>query len=475
VRTTLVLVGIVAAVFLVPVIIGLSRDNALGYDEALYAQATRRWATLGASSVSGWGIHRPPALPVIGVPLYLAGSGEEWTLRLSGVVSGLVIVAAAWRGGTILAGSVAGIIAALATAAASPIQVEATSYLTDLPSTAVLLVLAVLCLEVLWSPPPRRRDFVLMAVLAVLAFYIRYGAALDVIALVAAAAATRPRAIVSREAAFGAAVGAVLLLPHLIGAGTATGSPYGILDAARRAATGDGGVPLGDYVRWLPFDLVGPVGAGLALLAAAMAVRFVARPRDIDEPFRSRGLFLAGAAGLSLLLIGLSVHAEPRYVLFPLVMLIVLGSGGLGRVVTGPTRRTWAVPLVAVVLTVAALVGLQRTMAVVGDRSARWDWLRTAGRDIAVDARGGTCSVLTSDVPIIAWYSGCAGVNYLTGDEPDRLSLLTGSRRYIVERSDGHLQPDDSAMRGLTSDATPWRSYRDGFGEEVARVFRLAP
>jgi len=464
-----------SAAFLVPVLVGLSRNIALGYDEALYAQATRHWATFGASGVSGWGIHRPPALPVIGIPFYVAGSGEEWAMRLTGVASGLAIIAAAWWGANTLAGSLAGVVAAAAVAAASPIQVEAASYLTDLPSTAVLLILAVLCLNVLWAPRTRWQDFVLMAALAVLAFYLRYGAALGVIALVVAALATRRERLISRGAAAGAVVGAVLLIPHVIGAMSATGSPLGILDAARRAAASGGAIPLADYLGWLPFDLVGPIGAGLAVLAAAMSVWLIARRRDADEPFRGRGLFVAASAGMSLVLVGVTVHAEPRYVVFPLVLLVMLGSAGVARFATAPGRRRWIVPAVGTALAIAVVVGAVRTTAVVDDRSARWDWLRAAARDIGDDARGRPCSVLTSDVPIIAWYSGCRAVNFLTGDEPDRVSLLTGTQRYLVVRSDGHLQLDDVAMRPLTSAAEPWHTYRDGFGNDVAAVLRLAP
>jgi 4-amino-4-deoxy-L-arabinose transferase-like glycosyltransferase len=461
------------AVFAVPVLIGLGRAIALGYDEAVYAGATRSVATLGATEVWGWGIHRPPGLPLVGVPFLVAGGGDEWALRLVGVASGAVIIAAAWWGGRLMAGEAAGVIAAFATAVASPIQVEATAYLTDLPSTAVLLVVAVLCLAVLWAPRRRWQDFALLAALAVLAFYLRYGAALGALSLALAAIATRRQAILSREAGVGALVGAVLLVPHLIAAVMATGSPLGILDAARRAAAGDS-LAIGAYPGWLPADLVGPLGAALALLAVALAV-VAATASSVAEPFRGRVLFLTGAAVIGLVLVAVSVHAEPRYVLFPMLLLIIVGSAGVSRAVSGRADRRWVVAVVGVVLVAAAVLGGLRTVAVIADRESRWDWLRSAGDEIGADAGDGACSVLTSDVPIIAWYSGCAAVNYLSGPQADRLDLLGGMHRYIVVRTDGHLQPDDAAMRALLEDAELWRSYRDGFGDEAARVYRAAP
>jgi hypothetical protein len=174
--------------------------------------------------------------------------------------------------------------------------------------------------------------------------------------------------------------------------------------------------------------------------------------------------FVGLAVVIPIAVLGTIVHAEPRYMLFPMVLLVIAGSvEAVPRIQRlGASRR-----VLAGLAAAAVVLGAATTTWEMGTRADLFDWKREAGRDIG--AGGGDCSVLTADVPIISWYSGCPAVNFISGAE-----ALTGSRRFVIVRTDGHLQPDAAAVESLVADAAVWRSYEDRNGDTAAVVYRLA-
>jgi hypothetical protein len=82
--------------------------------------------------------------------------------------------------------------------------------------------------------------------------------------------------------------------------------------------------------------------------------------------------------------------------------------------------------------------------------------------------------VLTADVPIIAWYSGCSALN-LALPLDEQLASLTGSRQCIVVRDDQHLQRSEPAIARLIASRGKLRDrYQDGDGHQVAELYELA-
>ena len=183
------------ALFLVPVVVAVGFNIALGYDEAVYAGFARQLVT--GDPADGWGIHRPPGLSIIGtVPMFL-GLSTESSLRLIGVVAGVGLVATCWWASRRLGGPIAGMVAAVGIAAASPVQVESASFLTDVPATALLVTTATL----MWRSVTTRPAWASIASIGVLAaagFYMRYGSLVAIAALGAAILVAAPRQVAER-------------------------------------------------------------------------------------------------------------------------------------------------------------------------------------------------------------------------------------------------------------------------------------
>ena len=446
-----ILAGVVLA-FLVPTLGAIGAQIAFGYDEAVYAQLTRHWLT--GTPASGWDMHRPPGLSVLGIVPQVLGAETERAHRLIGAGAGLGLVLAGWWTARTVGGTVAGIVAASALAVSSPLQIESSSFLTDVPSTLVLVVVAVLCWRHASGSAPIGWSFVWLGVLAAVAFYLRYGSAVELMGMAVAMVAMAPRKLLAAWRPVVAAVAAVgiALVPHLAISVGETGSPWGIVAGAGRAAGGGGGFPLLSYLAWFPWALIGPIGAMLALFGIVAAFRGTGFPR-----------FVGLAVVVPVAVLGTIVHAEPRYLLYPMVLLAIAGSV---EVVPHLQHVPASRHVVAGLVAAAVVLGAATTTWETRTRSDRFDWKREAGRDIG--SFDGDCSVLTADVPIVSWYSGCPSFNFQSG-----VDALTASPRFVIVRTDGHNQPAPALVQALVADAEIWRTYEDGNGETAAVVYRL--
>jgi 4-amino-4-deoxy-L-arabinose transferase-like glycosyltransferase len=395
--------------------------------------------------------------------------GAEWAQRLVGAFAGVGLVVAAWWAARTLGGPVAGIVAAAALAAASPLQVESASFLTDAPSTLVLLLVAMFTWRHVRGPGPIGPSFAWVGLIAALAFYLRYGALVELTGI-AAAAVVAPRRLIGRWRSVAAAltVFAIALVPHFAVAVLETGAPWGIVAAAGRAAGGGDGWPMLSYIRWFPWRLIGPLGAAVALIGILACLRHAG-----DWPLAR---FIGVAALVPILVLGTVVHAEPRYMLFPMTLLVVLGSvevaGYLERHPIRPALKAAVAGLIAASLVLAAAF----TAMEIRNRAETFDWKRDVGSDIGVvaeTARAPNCSILTADVPIMSWYSGCHAVNFVTGGQPDRVALLAGRHRFVVVSVYGPHEPAPDVLAELVRDAEIWGRYVDGQGRPAAVVYRL--
>jgi len=335
------------------------------------------------------------------------------------------------------------------------------------PSTLVLVVIAGLGRRHLSGPSPIPRSFAWLGVLAALAFYLRYGAVLEIAGVAAASAVVAPRKLAAAWRIVAAAVIAfvVALIPHAVIAVAETGTPWGILASAGRAASGGDGLPLLSYAAWFPWRLIGPLGAAVAAVGIVAVVRHAG----------SRGFarFIGVAALVPIAVLGTLVHAEPRYILVPMSLLVIAGSVELSALLS---RRAPGRALNAALVAVSVaglLLGAATTAVEHRSRAEAFDWKREVGLDIGAVAGGTDCWILTADVPIMSWYSGCPAVNFLSGGETDRAGLLTGSRRFVVVRADGHLQPPPAAVDELVAGAEVWATYTDGRGRPAAVVYLL--
>jgi 4-amino-4-deoxy-L-arabinose transferase-like glycosyltransferase len=462
--TTLLVMVVLA--FLAPVLFAIGVAVAFGYDEAVYAQLTRHWLT--GAPASGWDMHRPPGLSILGLVPQTVVPGTEWAQRLIGAIGGAGVVLAGWAAARTVGGRLAGLIAVVALAAAAPLQVESASFLTDVPSTFVLLAMAVLAWRHVSGAEPIGPTFAWLGVLAAMAFYLRYGSVVELVGLGVAVALVAPRKLIAGWPWVAAAVGVFLfaLVPHVAVAVAETGSPWGILASAGRVAGGGDGLRLVSYVAWFPWLLIGPIGAAVALIGIVAAIRHASAP--------GFARFIGLTALVPIVVLGTLVHAEPRYVLFPMTLLVALGAV---EIAGSLEHRARAVNIALVGFAAAGLViGAVTTATEIRTRADSFDWKREVGRDIGAVAgppRAPDCSILTADVPIMSWYSGCFAANFLTGGERDRIALLTGSQRFVVLRADGHLQPAPEAAAELVAGADVWRTYADGRGRPAAVVYRL--
>ena len=360
--------------------VGLAMHAPLHGDEASYA-------VLARGDASGWVYRSRGVVALAHVGLWLGGS--DLAMRAACVLLGLGVVLAAAGVGRALAGPRAGAWAAAVVAGAHPFALRGAELLGDLPATAALLGAIAIALGELPRPEGPRYRLVLVAPLCAAALYLRYG---SVLALAVFAGATlacwwrtiarRPGPVVATAALF-----AALAVPFVAMSIHQTGSPLGVLDTSRqvieqvRAYPGSG---LVSYVTRDPFELYG-------VLVVPLAVIGVWRART-----RVHAYVIVLALG-DIAALGLTTHAEGRYVLVASGLLVALGVAAivdrLGRAALAAVAASW--------LACAVMIGVSQGRVPAAER--------TRGAAIRADAAGRPCVVFAHAVPQLMWYAGCHG------------------------------------------------------------------
>lgn len=368
----------------------------LGHDESQYAIAARD--ALDGEPVRWFYLSR--GMLVIASPGIWLGETER-ALRLLPLVIGVGFVAATWLFARRTVGAVSAAWALVVLAGSPTVVRLSAELLSDLPAAACLIAALAVLVDEVDRPDGARWRLVLAAPLLAAALYVRYGSAVPIAVIVgssivvgAGTLARRPLPVIATALAF-----VVLLVPHFIQAHAETGSPLGILLASR-------GVPqqehiadgLVTYVTSNPLRYYGTLTAP-AMLAGLLALRL-----------RDRRRLLAWLVGVgSLVAMGLTTHAQPRYILMSIAILVVLGTGQIVSWLAAtprPLRRVVGAVLVVLLAAVWLKLLSRQPIAIAGRRHGMRGTL-AAGAVIRADARGAPCMLVGYDFTQLEWYSGC--------------------------------------------------------------------
>jgi 4-amino-4-deoxy-L-arabinose transferase-like glycosyltransferase len=403
---------------------------------------------------------------------------DESAFRAIGLVGGCIAVAAVWLVGRRMHGILTGVIAAIVVASAQPIQISSGFLLDDIPATGLLLLL----IAMLWRLMEDERggwSILWLAPFAALAFYVRYGASVAILAITVTALLIWRRRIAADWAKAVATSGLliVLLLPHLVFATLTTGAPWGIaLLASAGAQSAYPGEALVTYLARLPY-LVGPLGAAVAivgLLTCVVAIVRAVRLRRWDRTARAYSMLLLPATA-QIAVLGITILPDGRYIYPATILLIIAGCAGLVRTWRGLVYGKRVLAWLGVGALVTYLLGSVVLVTGVAEMGLSSVWLREGGRYIATHSTD-ACSVLATDVPQITWYSGCATYSFGDGMHADQDGLLTGEDRWLVVRRDGVSQPVPAIIDQYLSRVLP-RSLvllKDGSGVVRAELYRFA-
>lgn len=447
----------------------------LGHDEAVYASQARHWA-FGVPA-AGWEAYRPVGLPALGALILRATEGllpPVLALRTLTLLAAVGLVVAVYLLTARIAGRHRALVAVAVLIGGVTFVRRLPEFLDDIASTALFVAVAHLALRARARPGHGGRDLTVAAVLAVAGCLLRYGATSAVLAVVIAAVLTwGPRTWLRSWRELGGAVavlGVTAAAVGVVGMRT-TGRPWGSLltaaEVAHRRYPGEG---LVFYATAFPLRLAGPLGAvvmAAGLVGAAVAWRRtrtagrwvrlpVSGPRDRADLER---VFLVLAAVAQIVLLGTIAHGEPRFVLFPIALLTVLGADALGRL-PQPWRRRALVAVAAAVLpsfVLANVVAWRGGGAVTADRAP----LVRAVQAVRPD---GPCVVVTPLVPETGWATSCR----VTGSV--RFGAVPAAATVVVLEREGAADDPDLAEVRRELPGRTWTTRRLVTGPEGRAV-----
>ena len=387
----------------------LAVDPPLGHDEAVYAVGGR--GLLLGGPTPGFELYRPEGMKLVAVPGIVLG-GSEVALRavplgilLAFLVSAL-LVTRAWFGRT------AASVFAAACLSWSHLAWRGVQLLSDVAAMFAALGMTwflhrLLTLE---RPSARLRTALLGGLCGAGAFWLRYGAILAIVVTLPVILVCwwgRARARSVHLAVFLVVLGAALL-PFFLRSNAATGSWTGILELAPRAAgrefIGEG---LLYYAANFLGEAAGPIIGPLAIIGLLVAAI------DLAQGSRSWRAILAVSGTAQILWLGLTVHGEPRYIFFPLLLLAMAGADAVGRYLepllgNAAVRRRVAWGIGFSVL--AGLVVFALSVRAMHRMADLYQPIAVQARIARSDSGGASCRIFTRHRPQVAWYSGCDAV-----------------------------------------------------------------
>jgi hypothetical protein len=443
--------GVVALLVAIVILPSVLDGGTLDFDESAYGVKAKAW--LEDTPDTGWTAHRGIAMSLYGYVI-LALGGSEPGLRLLGLAGLLGLAAGVWLLGRHLGGPRVGAIAAVAIVAGPAVLRRGSEYLSDVPAAAAL----VFCMVIVWRELGRDEaaTYRLLWALPVawIAFYLRYQSILS-LGLIGLTVAVlwwpklrrRPGPVLLTVA-----IGLIGLIPHFVHAIALTGKPWGILTytggLAERAYVGQG---LVDYANQLGWPLAGFVGP-ILLVAAIVGLATSWRHRSL----RQRYLFLLLPASLQVIALGLLSHGEPRFIFFPLALIVVGGAIAVDAWISRGNRVAVATAWGLVVVLVGSIAfSAAETRATVEHRALVNSSIQLAAEVVRAESGTATCAVLTTFSPQVTFYSGCSTNEFQPGLGPETaVESLEGEHRFMVVVEDARRQPegpDLAAYLDLTS------------------------
>ncbi len=497
-RTRSIVVGFLVSVIAIGMFVvvwGLDTSQTLDWDESVYALKARGWVQ-GTPDESFY-VYRPIGLPAVSLAIAQVASWfgldvfSPDTLRLFGVF--FASSAAVFL--FLLVSRMTNIWIGMTTTAViggSTLFLRNAPLLqNDVASTGLLLGV-MWCIWSHYLSNGRNYAIYGAVILAIIAFYVRYGVALHLfvigictlalfllrvygrsnlrqvsqesndvhkISTKGAFAVKKKRAQIE-EFYFNPTLKAcmifgVLLLPHIIQSLLIFNrNPFGILlyagDAANREFFGEG---LLDYIAWLPVQQSGPFVGALALIGIFCILTIFFFQPDLRHVVRRKelgGMFWVVSIGLvSLVFIGLIAHAEERYIIFPLALFVFAGIWSVSLLVRFFIPRLHRVSI-GILFLFSMYVGSQNITITNALYDVQTDYrlpIVAAGSAIKAHAQGEDCFVWSAEEPQTSWHSGCRAFTYDEQNIIEYLNIYRNKRKYItVYNETDKQQPDIEAL-----------------------------
>lgn len=392
----------------------LVSSQPFGWDESVYLTKARSW--IEGTPADQFGIYRPIGMVGFGW-IFLQFGNSEQVVRTFGIIFGAVTILFiyllfrrmfnAW-----VAISVAGVVGA-----SSLFLREATQFFNDIPSSG-LLIGTLWLLYIHYETAGKSRSIYFAAPLSALAFYLRYGvaSALGIIGVLSVFILA-PKFIKKENVSYSKLkttliISIFLFASHFIQSFIVTKSFLGILTLSGKVAGrkyfGEG---LVNYIQWLPNEIGGWV-LGITAIIGVIATIVIIFRKNLRQHYVS--LLWIGSIGLfSFVLTGLLVHAEARYVFFPMVLLSGAGIASLYYLV-----RNWSKSFANLLMVLSLLASLyygvvhyRETNAFFKEREVNPTTIAYIDTLAAVhnDSSGNSgCAVwLVLFRPTASWYSKC--------------------------------------------------------------------
>ena len=526
IRRVVVLAG-AGSIFIATLAIGqaILAPQPFDWDESVYAVKALSWVY--GSPADSFYVYRPIGVSAIAwvFAFFASGDGAAFLSSISHAQAvttyvplmrffGIFFAATAAMFLFLLAARTTSVVIALATCGivvSSFFFLSFTPLLSNDIAAAGLLVGVMWCLWRHYLSNGRDMSLYAAAILAALAFYVRYGVALYLLVIFCATVilymsraythikdaqekkdAGKSSAETAKQFFFNQSLKALslftlFLIPHFLhSAALFQRDPLGILRFAGRAAEREYlGEGLIDYASIMPSGFGSPLIGLLMVISVvgAIGLFFIQRKNLFNVSAQEyRALYWIACIALSsVFMAGLLTHAEPRYIFFPFFLLTIFALWFVDRTVRQFHPQIALLAMVSIIGWSAWSLphNMHRVEALYAVQDAYRNMYVTAAQTIAADNHNAgnasdRCFVWTTAEPQISLYSACHAITYNDALVLEQLSIHRDDAAYltIFPESD-KVQPELTklAERGVVAYPVSTQDGDDIY--DRAQVYRL--
>ena len=387
----------------------------IGHDEAVYLTKARSW--MEGTPADEFEIYRPIGMAWFGW-LFLHFGDSEIMMRSFGVIFGAISTLFIYLffrriSNLPIAVSITGIVIT-----STLFLKEAPLFQNDIPSSGLLFGVLWL-VYIYYKTASKSKSIYFAGPLAALAFYLRYGVASSFgIIAVLSILILGHRLIKKKDANYlnlviTVIISVLLFAPHFIQSFIVERKIFGILsragEAAHRAYLGEG---LVNYIKWLPNE-IGGWFLGITAIIGIVATIVIVFRKKLRQNYV--GMLWIGSIGLSNFIItGLLVHAESRYVFFPVVLLSGVGIASIYYMISHWSKISANLLVGVFLLSIiySGIISYNETNSFFRTKEAdpygvAYIEISEAIRKDSATENGCAIWAITTNRPKISWYSKC--------------------------------------------------------------------
>ena len=284
-------------------------------------------------------------------------------------------------------------------------------FLSDIPSTLLLFCGLYFLIKHFIEEKNKDKFIILSILFFVLSFYFRYGVISILLVIAIITLFFKYKLIYENFSKYLSYLSAFifLLIPHFIYSYLNTGNIFGIIimagELSQRKFIGEG---LLSYIYWMPQKTAGFFIGSFIIITILLLLIDILRQKE--KSFIVTYVLLISLG--SIFITGLFTHAEERYIIFPIVLLLMLSVYYLNKKISSLNKKNYFATLLIVFTLINLIFNFNYQIKRFNFLNQKRTVIKESSNWIKDQVSNSNCFIFSKTIPQTTWYSGCKAFHF---------------------------------------------------------------